>query len=146
MEFIKDFGKWTGSRWNWEITLRRPLFDWELDHWSCFISFLDCVTVRPLVENIIAWSFNINGLFSVSFFRKCLEEEANVNSMESEPIWQGIYPPKIEVFVWKLVKGRVMVKDVIRCCFGYSPLSVVSPLCNADDETVDHLFLNCRWS
>ncbi|KAK3219135.1 hypothetical protein Dsin_013105 [Dipteronia sinensis] len=31
-------------------------------------------------------------------------------------IWQGICSPKIEIFLWQLLNGRVMVKDAMKKC------------------------------
>ncbi|KAK2659388.1 hypothetical protein Ddye_005921 [Dipteronia dyeriana] len=29
--FVKDYGRREGSRWIWNVVLRRPVFDWEID-------------------------------------------------------------------------------------------------------------------
>ena len=58
--------------------------------------------------------------------------------------WQGVCPPKVEFFVWQLLKGRVLVKQVLNK-FGISSIvSLACPLCNEEDESVDHLFIQCR--
>ncbi|KAK0598706.1 hypothetical protein LWI29_037228 [Acer saccharum] len=61
-------------------------------------------------------------------------------------VWQGICPPKIEIFMWQLLKGRIMVRDVMYQ-FGFQPgLNLSCPLCNRATETIDHLFIHCSWT
>ena len=38
---IKKFGNWIGSSWEWNVPLRRHLFDWEIDQWNSFRFSLD---------------------------------------------------------------------------------------------------------
>ncbi|KAK3211993.1 hypothetical protein Dsin_016699 [Dipteronia sinensis] len=108
---VQEFGKWNGDSWVWEVKLRRPLFDWELDQWRCFLSSLECTPIHGNVSDAIAWIYNSNGIFLVRSFRRCLEEEDREAQTVSKLIWQGICPQKIEVFVWQLIKGRIMVKE-----------------------------------
>ncbi|KAK2635508.1 hypothetical protein Ddye_030300 [Dipteronia dyeriana] len=56
--------------------------------------------------------------------------------------WLGIVPPKVEVFLWQLFKGRILVSDVL-LKFGMSHIaSNVCPLCDRESETINHLFLH----
>ncbi|KAK3197919.1 hypothetical protein Dsin_021334 [Dipteronia sinensis] len=81
---VHEFGRWQGSRWVWEVSLQRPLFDWENDQWRVFLSLLDCLHIQNSVPYVLAWKYQMDGKFSVR--------------------------------------------------------------CNEDEETIDHLFLHCRWS
>ena len=58
--------------------------------------------------------------------------------------WKGVCPPKVELFVWQLLKGRVMVGNVLQR-FGFS-LALRCPFCKADVESLSHVFLLCPWS
>ena len=28
---VRDYGRWENSQWIWDVSLRRPMFDWELE-------------------------------------------------------------------------------------------------------------------
>ncbi|KAK3220390.1 hypothetical protein Dsin_014360 [Dipteronia sinensis] len=92
------------------------------------------------MSNTIAWSLCPNGKFKVGSFRRCLEDQSTDIDMNSKLVWQGISPPKVEVFAWQLCKGRIMVKNVLSR-FGVSQnLCVLCLLCSEGIESIDHLF------
>lgn len=72
---VKDFRFLVGSKWNWEVQMRRTLFDWELEQWECFNVVLEGITIRKSCFDALGWQLCPNGLFSISLFRRCLEEE-----------------------------------------------------------------------
>ncbi|KAK0605531.1 hypothetical protein LWI29_027833 [Acer saccharum] len=102
--------------------------------------------MREQFSKSIAWSGCSNGLFTVGSFRKGLEDNRNNIIMDFKGIWQGICLPKIEIFLWQLLRGRVLVKEVINKC-GLEQISDIGcPFCEYELETIDHAFLHCRWS
>ncbi|KAK3220416.1 hypothetical protein Dsin_014386 [Dipteronia sinensis] len=110
------------------------------------MSVLDCIVIRKSVSDTLAWTFCANGMFSVKSFRRGLEDPLIESCSYHSLIWQGICPPKIEIFVWQLLRGRVIVRKVLQE-FGYGPTpSLLCPICNEGEETIDHLFLLCPWS
>ncbi|KAK0585155.1 hypothetical protein LWI29_024028 [Acer saccharum] len=125
--------------------MRRRLFDWEKDQWEAFMCRLDHFKPRRLCGDALGWSFCSNGIFTVSSFRCCLEDSAmEVVMVDSNFIWQGICPHKVEVFTWQLLSGRIMVRNVMNR-FGFSPnMAFKCPLCKCEEETIDHLFLHCN--
>ena len=79
-------------------------------------------------------------------FRKVWDDREVNNSCLDKFCWQVICPPKVEIFVWQLLKGGVMVKQVIQR-FGLSTGSnPLCPMCNNEEESVNHLFIHCRWA
>ncbi|KAK3193092.1 hypothetical protein Dsin_024402 [Dipteronia sinensis] len=62
-------------------------------------------------QDAIAWSYNPNGIFSVGSFSRMLEATEGVSISAPMLVWQGLPPPKIEVFLWQLWKGRILVKE-----------------------------------
>ncbi|KAK0574763.1 hypothetical protein LWI29_028697 [Acer saccharum] len=141
---VDQFGVWQGQRWVWNVPLRRSLFDWEKDQWEAFMCRLDHFKPRRLFGDALGWSFCSNGIFTVSSFRRCLEDSAmEAITVDSNFCWQGICPHKIEVFTWQLLSGRIMVSNVMNR-FGFSPnMAVECPFCKSEEETIDHLFLHC---
>ena len=79
-------------------------------------------------------------------------EVGETASLEVSPevspvIWMGIVPPKVEIFLWQLSKGRTLVSEVL-CNFGMVQMAFANcPLCGGDgSESINHLFLHCVWS
>ena len=61
-------------------------------------------------------------------------------------IWFGHCPPKVEMFVWQLIHGRILVKEVL-LIFGVQLVDdLLCPLCAEKMESIDHLFLLCGWA
>ncbi|KAK3219593.1 hypothetical protein Dsin_013563 [Dipteronia sinensis] len=71
---IFELSSWVDSKWAWDVNLRRALFNWELDQWNCFKMCLENIKLRVGIPNALAWSHCSNGIFSVSSFRRCLED------------------------------------------------------------------------
>ncbi|KAK3172175.1 hypothetical protein Dsin_033156 [Dipteronia sinensis] len=95
----------------------------------------------------LAWTFCPNGSFSVKSFRRCLEEIGEVGSdAVSSLLWLGFVPHKVEVFLWQLLKVRILVKEVLHNFGMVQIASIECPLCNSEWETVNHLFLHCDWA
>ncbi|KAK3193124.1 hypothetical protein Dsin_024434 [Dipteronia sinensis] len=143
---VQEYGRWLDSKWIWNVELRKPLFGWEMEQWNCLMEVLDCIAIHSQFSDALAWIHNSNGLFSVWSFRRCLENENYVLSERSNLMWQGICPLKVEVFIWQMIKGRVMVKELLQRFDNGSLSDMSCSLCNTDVETVNHLFLHCQWS
>ena len=101
--------------------------------------------MRHWISDASAWSWSPDGLFSVGSLRRFLDQEVAVTNSSFDLIWCGYCPPKVEIFLWQLIRGRVMVKDVLGW-FGFVPGKPDCVLCNGHVETIDHLFLHSDWS
>ncbi|KAK3219249.1 hypothetical protein Dsin_013219 [Dipteronia sinensis] len=111
---ITDFGHWEGDKWKWSIPLRRSVFGWEQSQWDCFLAVLQCVKIRRGITDVLAWNYNLKGVYSVSSFCRAMEEQYANADRFVRFIWQGICPPKLENFVWQLLKERIMVRQAWR--------------------------------
>ncbi|KAK2639091.1 hypothetical protein Ddye_026886 [Dipteronia dyeriana] len=137
---IQDFGRWMSSAWVWDVQTRRSLFDWEREQWFGFQTSPSGIPILNLSSDALVWNLNRNGLFTVSSFRRNLEGIVEASSSIQKVIWNGICPSKVEVFLWQLYKGKVLVREVLQR-FGMGHLIVLDcRLCSHEAETVDHLF------
>jgi hypothetical protein len=50
---VKEFGRWDNNKWVWEVNLRRPLFDWEVNQWNSFVVALNNINVGKILK--ILW-------------------------------------------------------------------------------------------
>ncbi|KAK2640843.1 hypothetical protein Ddye_022606 [Dipteronia dyeriana] len=94
----------------------------------------------------LIWVFDSSGEFSVKSFRKCMEDRNAQGGSVFKEVWLNICPPKIELFVWQLLHGRVLVREVLSR-FGIQVCTNLEcPFCQSNEESVDHLFLHCKWT
>ncbi len=115
----------------------------------------DSQAERDLRENIVAdvnaiplsddkdevrWRWDNSGRFSVRSLYKFLQD-GGVPERRWSQLWSISTPLKVKIFVWLVLKGRVLTADNLfkrgwngegRCA-----------LCTDDDETIGHLFLEC---
>ncbi|KAK3199277.1 hypothetical protein Dsin_022692 [Dipteronia sinensis] len=101
--------------------------------------------IQKDVSDTVAWSFCPKGLYIVSSYRRCVEELTEVGSSEKDSVWKGTSPPKVEIFVWQLLRVRIMVRVMLNKIGAIRNGDLSCPLCVRDVESVDHLFLQCPW-
>lgn len=90
--------------------------------------------------------FKSDGMFSVRSFRFSLEGQPEVMSGEAGLLCKGVCPPKVQIFVCQLVRGRVLVKDLL---YRFGMRSITDwdySMCLKDNESIDHLFLYYDWA
>ena len=66
--FIKNYGFWIGSKWEWHIQLKRILFDWEIEIWESFLDVLNSSSLSLMASDKVIWFHTINGIFSPKSF------------------------------------------------------------------------------
>ncbi|QHO13191.1 uncharacterized protein DS421_15g513360 [Arachis hypogaea] len=99
---------------------RRELFQWELE------------LVHQLHERL----------------RQVLQSETLSDEITSysftSSIWRGVVPPRIELFGWFVLIGRVNTKERLIRLGVLRPSDNICVLCNKEVESVEHLFLRCE--
>ena len=61
-------------------------------------------------------------------------------------LWRSFCPLKIEIFVWQVLHGRVMVREVLKRFGQLGDANSECPMCGEFEESSDHLFLKCKWA
>ncbi|QHO17244.1 uncharacterized protein DS421_10g310500 [Arachis hypogaea] len=61
-------------------------------------------------------------------------------------IWKGLVPPKVELFTWFVLIGRVNTKERLSRFGILNQVDMRCVLCNRDIEQVHHLFLGCDFA
>ena len=143
---VGDFGSWCGSEWTWKVPLRRRVFDWEQEQWLCFNYVIHSKVLCQRIRDELVWIFDPKGLFSVGSFRKEWDGEDVTEEGLNKFCWQGLVPPKVELFGWQLIKEKVMVKKKLSNYGMFPGMSVACVLCSVEEESVNHLFLHCSWA
>ncbi|CAN1756932.1 Putative ribonuclease H protein At1g65750 [Linum perenne] len=136
------------DRLSWNIPLRYQLRGGALLEWYNFLIFIsstrrDLFTAGPAY---IYWPIHPGGSFTVSSLRHALVAE-NFNgciAFPSKLIWQSVAPTKVACFAWKVFDSKITTVDNLqRKGFSFVNKCV---LCNANLESVKHIFLDCAFS
>ncbi|XVE61157.1 hypothetical protein DITRI_Ditri06bG0017300 [Diplodiscus trichospermus] len=106
------FGPMNGSQvWKLEIGLRRKLFDWEICQWEEFHSLINGYYVNGHWEDRLIWKGSVSSRYSTSAFCKDHSKFSYQNLLNWKFVWAGLAPPKVEMFCWQVLRGRIAVKE-----------------------------------
>ncbi|XP_016173366.1 uncharacterized protein LOC107615862 [Arachis ipaensis] len=140
-----DCGFWDGLEWVWNFQWKRELFQWELELAHQLHERLRPVKLSVGREDNIVWKFDNKGIFSTNSFMQVLQSEtlsAEITSYSfTQSIWGGLVPPRIELFGWFVLVGRVNTKERLSRLGVIPPNDNICALCKKEMETVHHLFL-----
>ncbi|WMV27348.1 hypothetical protein MTR67_020733 [Solanum verrucosum] len=128
---------WNDQGWN--------LNDWEMCRMTEFLVTLAQFSNLSEEEDSLVWNVGSKGCFTVN---SAYEDLHTVGFEEVEWPWKMIWktkiPYKVNCFTWLLAKETVLTHENLNkrgvhlCsrCF----------LCEEQGETVNHLFLHCKWT
>ena len=121
--------------------LRRNLKDQEESQFISLYNLLNCMNIPERVEDEKVWTASKDGSFSVSFFFSAISNRSRDRNVVSS-IWKIKAPPRVIIFRWIALRKRNLTMDNLR----RRGRSVVNgcPVCLRDEESVDHLMLNCN--
>ena len=111
---FRDCGFWDGLQWIWNFQWCRNLFQWELDLLHEMHSILTTVKLNRFAQDRIIWKFDNKRVFLVNSAARTViakkEQTMEVNSF-TKAVRKGLVPPKVEIFAWFLLIGRVNTKS-----------------------------------
>ncbi|KAG5621168.1 hypothetical protein H5410_006386 [Solanum commersonii] len=111
---------WSPQGWN--FIFRRNLNDWEIVRVAEFLNTVNTFTGLQLGEDKLWWTGDDKGVFKVNKSYKLMDQtDQPCSSWPWMQIWKSRIPHKVSFFVW---------------CF----------LCGETSETVNHLFLHCKYT
>ena len=100
---------------------------------------------RDIADSRI-WMLSPSGAFSYKSFSKELEGSRSIKA-SSSLAWLGLAPPKVETFMWMALFGKASTTDNLRRRgLDSAAVSNLCVLCGKDNETIDHLFVHCKFS
>ncbi|KAK2642953.1 hypothetical protein Ddye_024716 [Dipteronia dyeriana] len=70
--------------------------------------------VMDSISDSLSSGFDLTGEFSIKSFCNCMEDGNAQGGSVFKEVWLNICPPKIELFVWQLLHGRVLVRKEAR--------------------------------
>lgn len=122
------------------------------------VEIIKSIPVHPEMDDVVAWHYDVKGIFSVRSAYKIFRAKALRASGRSatssgsagnadEPVWKKLWklscPGKIKHFLWRLCHDSLAVRtNLARRGMELDTLCVV---CNRLDEDGGHLFCKCKY-
>ena len=98
------------------------------------------------LKDLLIWKGATNGIYSAKQFRKDVLCKDTYNKELWKSVWVSLAPPKVEIFCWQLMRGRIAVKEQLARRGLLDWDKVVCTFCRAEVETIGHLFFSCKPS
>ncbi|XP_020420593.1 uncharacterized protein LOC18774736 [Prunus persica] len=145
---ISSFTGLDGFPLSWDFSFRRNLNELEITEAARLLDLLEGVRVITSRLDKRRWKLDPFGLFTCHSFCSHIQnrDEREIFSPYTQ-IWKAKTPPKVKIFVWQAVLGKLNTGDTLqrRC-----PYLCISPhwcaLCNKAGQSVDHLLIHCPFS
>lgn len=131
----------SGRRWVRHITgpYTAPVLCDYVELWAK----LEDIQLQPLVSDRFVWRWTNDGSYSAaSAYRSFFVGMSSM--LGAKQVWQASAPPKIKLFFWLALHGRIWTSERRRR-HGLQDHAECA-LCNQEDETVDHLLVACVFS
>ena len=146
---IFSCGYWDDLSWKWSLNWCRSFRPRDLEEWQKLEIILNSVSLSIDEDDSFAWAFNKVGDFSVNSL--CLELAkssplANSHDTNWKKIWRGVIPPKIELFTWLALRGKINTKSKLVHMNIIPADDILCVFCSNHIENTDHLFLHCSFA
>ncbi|GLU02749.1 hypothetical protein SLE2022_199870 [Rubroshorea leprosula] len=151
MKMCSEMGRRINGSWEWNLSWRRSLFEWEKEEASELFNKIQNVQIKQGCRDTWEWAHSTNGKYSTNSAYAVLakdERDASKSTTFSR-IWNSSLPSKVSAFNWQLLQDRIptkmnlltrgIIKDIGECKCG---------ICGEKEEDTMHLFLRCstvRW-
>ncbi|KAL6180678.1 hypothetical protein ACLB2K_047338 [Fragaria x ananassa] len=126
---------------NWNKQKLQILFDADIVDQICGIPIPD----TPQNDSFV-WVPSTNRSFTIK--SATWMQNAKAQPHEQSPLikklWKLNVPPKVKIFGWLVLRGKLKTRDRLHR-FEFLNHNIC-PLCNIEEETMDHLFYNCPSS
>ncbi|XP_021986241.1 uncharacterized protein LOC110882559 [Helianthus annuus] len=88
------------------------------------------------------WSADPAGMFSVKSVKRLLKEEEEVQGSSFILSWCKWVPAKVNIHAWRMEMDKVPTAEALtKRNIGIT--ASLCPMCNSEEETVDHVFNTC---
>ncbi|GKV48357.1 hypothetical protein SLEP1_g55180 [Rubroshorea leprosula] len=150
-KLCSEMGRRINGLWEWNLSWRRSLFDWEKEEAMELHNKIQNVQISQGCKDFWEWVHSKNGKYSTNSAYTLLtnDERDAAEKTTFIRIWNPILPSKISAFNWQLLQDRIptkmnllsrgIIEDIGECKCG---------ICGEEEEDSKHLFLRCsmvRW-
>ena len=145
---INQMGDWHEGVWNWHLTWRRILYDWENDEVTNLKIHIEQQRPNREMEDSVIWKQS----GSMGYPVKSIVTKMNESYAPTLPkpvidiVWQKYIPPRAQVHVWLANLEKLKIGDFLveRGIIDYQ--QALCPFCNLEVESNTHILLTCRLS
>ncbi|GKV38639.1 hypothetical protein SLEP1_g46528 [Rubroshorea leprosula] len=146
MKMCSEMGSRTNGLWEWNLTWRRNLFEWEKEEAKELHNTIQNVQPSQGCMDSWEWTHNKDGQYSTKSAYSILTKEGReaTEIKTFSRIWNSVLPSKILAFNWQLPLDRIptkmnlltrgIIKDTQDCKCG---------ICGEIEEDTKHLFMEC---
>ena len=125
---------------SWNLTLLSELFDA-----NSVEAILKIILPASPKEDKLIWVVGLKGKFSVKSAFKLFQSPVVTDAVVNwSALWKLKIHDRLKMFIWRIASGILPTKQnlVQRLGFGDSKC----PLCQTEDESLEHLFFKCSLS
>jgi len=140
---VGEVGSWGELGWSWRFGWRRTRFEWENFVEEEMMNLITRKTLNKDFEDIIEWSGDPKGVFSVksAYLTMCNYSNGSSHNVFSL-LWKTKAVPKDVCTAWRVLIGRLPTYDnLIRR--GLVVNSSVCVFCKSAEESAQHIFMTC---
>lgn len=119
------------------LSFRRSLGPSEAAEWL-ELSALIANVILSLSPDVTSWKLDPSGLFSTKSLYDRLATGEGQDELKA--LWKAKLPPKIKVFLWQLIRGRLPSGDQVQKRNG--PGDGICPLCGVAED-LNHILFYC---
>ena len=141
---VEEVGVWDDIEWRWTLSWRRSRFEWESLLVNELVSHISRANVRKDVEDTLVWKSDESGVFSVSSAYECLAKSERGPQQEVfNQLWKVKTFPNVMLTAWRVLLGRIPT-SLSLSRRGVVLTSTMCALCKSEEESCQHLFLECK--
>ncbi|XP_058215313.1 uncharacterized protein LOC131326521 [Rhododendron vialii] len=130
---------------NWDLQFRGRLRLRASQQLEEMKQRLQGVTLDPSKPDSLLWIWSVYKKFSTKSVYRQWELQTQSSNSVLGSLWRNLSPPKVEIFSWLAVQGRIATMSVL---FHRNLITEIQqalcPLCSDVVETPLHLLLHCR--
>ncbi|GJW57136.1 zf-CCHC domain-containing protein [Tanacetum coccineum] len=143
---VAEKGKWVDNEWQWEWDWVRNLRGRVCKEFDDLLILLQNVVIYNDCRDTWRWTLQEDGKFTVNALTKMVEERLfRFESHGQETIWNKWIPKKVNIFVWRALKGRIPVRVELDKR-GIDLDSILCPCCDSVVETCEHSLVLCNFA
>ncbi|KAJ6925966.1 hypothetical protein NC651_010415 [Populus alba x Populus x berolinensis] len=141
---LEKMGMWDGHAWCWVFSWIRDLRGRNTGLLTQMYAILSRMQLDKEAEDRLVWKANNTGRYSVKSLCGLLSPSSPLNTVFSfKGIWRGLVPPKVEVFCWMAIINKIKTRSMLVKRGILDISDAICPICMAEEEMVDHLFIHC---
>ncbi|KAK7268945.1 hypothetical protein RIF29_21656 [Crotalaria pallida] len=106
-------GFWDGLQWNWNLSWRRHLYQWEQTKLEELWISLKQVSLDTGGDDKPCWSFDRTGTFTVKSFQVASVGNGFISNTVRN-VWRGLAPPRAELLVWFVLLNRLNTRSRLK--------------------------------